>query len=434
MIGALVLSVGALPFSVEICHAGLIFLLAGWALEGQWGLKIAIIRHSFLLQLVMAIFLIQLFGLAFSESIRDGWFSLEKKIFFVLVPVCLATTSIKLSAKEIRWVANVFVSACFIGTLFCLGNAWREADLFLAGSGQVNPYLDGSSYAELNPLQSQTWLFFSYVGLSSGIGIHPTYLSLYLAFCILYLLYNLSSANAPSAQAGSYFLIVYFSLFIVFLSSRIIILGLSFTYLAVLISSIATKRRSVTLAVVLVSLGFSLLIFFNPVSHYRNLQEIDRSTFRIEPDHEYTNAAQIRVSLWWLAVKSLDRWNPFVGSGTGDVKEAMRKTSEHYHITNIIKSLDPHNQYLTTLLGNGAPAAIVLILYLALPLYLSWLHKHYLLLGFSFFFCLLCFTESALELQKGIVFYSLFFPLLGFQLHGYQTTTVNIKAVLSGTN
>jgi hypothetical protein len=434
MIGALMLSVGALPFSVKICHAGLIFLLAGWALEGQWRLKIAIIRHSFLLQLVIAFFFLQLFGLVFSDSIRDGWFSLEKMIFFVLVPVCLATTSIKLSAKEIRWVVMVFVSSCFAGTLFCLANAWREADLFFAGSGHVNPYLDGSSYAELNPLQSQTWLFFSYVGLSSGIRIHPTYLSLYLAFCILFLLYNLSSANAPSARTGSYFLILYFSLFIVFLSSRIIILGLSFIYLAVLIRSIVTKRRSVTLPILLVSLGFGLLIFLNPVTHYRNLQEIDRSTFRIEPDHEYTNAAQIRVSLWWLAAKSLDRWNPFVGSGTGDAKETMLKTSERYHITNIIKSLDPHNQYLTTLLSNGVPAAMFLILYLALPLYLGFLQKHYLLLAFSFLFCLLCFTESALELQKGIVFYALFFPLLGFQLHSYQTTTVNVKAVLSGTN
>src|SRR5690348_1245734 len=95
MIGALVFSVSALPFSVRICHAGLIFLVVGWALEGQWDSKTAIIRQSVLLQLVIAIFLLQLFGLVFSESIRGGWFSLEKKIFFILLPVCLATTSIK---------------------------------------------------------------------------------------------------------------------------------------------------------------------------------------------------------------------------------------------------------------------------------------------------------------------------------------------------
>ena len=164
LIGALIFSVVALPFSVRICHAGLIIMLIAWVFEGRWDSKLAIIRQSFLLQLVVAIFFLQLFGLAFSENVRTGWFSLEKKIFFLLVPVCLATTSIRLSVKEIRWIMTAFVATCFIGTLFCLGSAWHETNLFLTGSGHVNPYLAGSSYAELNPLQSQTWLFFSYVG------------------------------------------------------------------------------------------------------------------------------------------------------------------------------------------------------------------------------------------------------------------------------
>lgn len=434
MIAALAFSVAALPFSIKACHAAIIIFLASWLFEGGWRCKLQTIRQSILLQAIIALFLFQVAGLAFSDDVHSAWFSIEKKIFFLLLPVAMATTAIRLSTKEVKGIVIVFVLACLAGTLLCISQAWDQTRMYLAGQGHINPYLASSSYFDLNPTRSETWLFFSYVSLAEGIGIHPAYLSLFLAFSILFLFYQLPLLKRGFARGALWALILYFSIFIVFLSSRIILLGLSVIFVALLARSIRTNQRSTALVVALVSLVFGFLIFLNPVSRYRSLQEINSSTFEISPSHQYTTAAQIRASLWWLAVKSVTTTNAFFGTGTGDVEKAMAEQGKHYAISNTIHSFDPHNQFLYTLLANGYPGVFLLLLCLGLPAFFGWIKRDYLLLGFLFLFCSLCLTESALELQKGIVFYSLFSALFFFHLNSFQTVNLDLRSLLHGGN
>ena len=433
MIVGLVCAVGALPFSIKVCHAAMIIMVASWCFEGQWHSKLAILRQSVLLQLITAFILFQLLGLAFADNLYLGWLSLEKKIFFLLLPMVLATTAIKLSAREIKCIVITFVAACFAGTLVCLWHAWHEMEIFLSGAGHINPYFGVSSYNTLNPMESPRWLFFSYVSLAEGIGLHPTYLSLYLCFSIIFLL-HLSPVKNVALRTIALLLICYVSLVLVFLSSRIIILGLVLILLAMATTFITSKQRSMSPALIVILFAFVFLIFLNPVSRYRISQEVDSSTFNIQPHREYQNAAEIRASLWWLAFKSLTTSNPFVGVGTGDVETTMAASSKNYGITNINGSFDPHNQFLYSLLANGYPALLLLILCLALPAYFAWVLKDHLLVGFSFIFSLLCLTESAMELQKGIAFYSIFFPLLFFQLHSFQTSSLSLRSILRASN
>jgi hypothetical protein len=430
MIGGLMLSAAALPFSVKICHAGLIITLIAWATEGQWRCKLAILRRHFMLKILIALVAVQELGIFFAENRIDGWFSFEKKIFFLLIPLALATTAVKLSQGEIRRVFACFVVACFAGTVFCAFEAWLDANLYLSGGDQINSYLASSHYSELNPGQSPVWLFFSYVGLSRGIGIHPTFLSLYLAFCIVFLLHQLSLLESRRMKIVAGALIIYFSVFVVFLSSRIIILALALIYALLLVRTVAAGKRTVALALLTLMVVFAFLIFGNPVSRYRNLQEIDLSTFRIEPHREYKTAAHIRASLWWIAIKSLPSTNPVFGTGSSDVERVMQQTANHYGITNVLNSFDPHNQYLYTLLGSGFPGTLLLICCLVIPLYTGLVHKDHLLTAFAFLFLLLCMTESALELQKGIASYALFSALLFFQPYSVPDVALNTETVL----
>lgn len=434
MFASLALSITALPFSVKVCHAGIIVLLIGWLFEGHWDEKLNIIKSSILLQLTLGLFLIQLVGLLYSDSITTGWFTLEKKIFFLLVPVALATTKIKLSEQEIKLIFYSFLASCFIGSLLCILHAWDQTHIIMAGKVPINRYFSTSAYHDLHPFDSEKWLIFSYVSLSEGINIHPTYFSLYLGFCIIFLLHQLHRVRSGIIKTGIWVLTLYFALFVIFLASRIVILGLSIIFILVLIRSLIDKQRSIALVVIVIAFLFSFLLFINPVSRYRSLQEINFRTFEIQPDNIYKNAAQIRVSLWWLALKSLRQENVAWGTGSGDVEKTMKQTSSRYNITNILNSFDPHNQYLYTLLGNGIIGFLLLILFLGLPVHFAWLQKDYLLLGFSFLFSLLCFTETALELQKGIVFYTLFFSLLAFQYNSFQSITINLRPMLRADN
>jgi O-antigen ligase len=430
MVAALMLTVAALPFSIKICHAGLVLLLVNWMFEGGWQTKLSVLRQSLLLQIIIALFLLQSLGVAYSESFSTGWFSLEKKIFFLLVPVALATTAIRLNQNEIKLVLATFLTACFAGTLLCALYAWNQTELVHAGSLPVKSYLSTSSYYKLHQRESENWLLFSYVALSDGIRIHPTYFSLFLAFCVIFLFHELQVTKSAVAKAVSWVMIFYFSVFCIFLSSRVVLLGLLGVFTGLLIYTFLGKQKVVALILAAILSALSFLMFLNPVSRYRGIEEIHLSSFDIQERRQYTNATEIRASLWWLSLQSLKELPLLFGAGTGDVEEIMFQSSNKYNVTNVINSLDPHNQYLYTLLQNGLIALLFVTLYLTLPLYLAWAQRDFLLFGFAFLFALLCFTESALELQKGIVFYSLFSALLLFQKNSFQSVTLNVKSMI----
>lgn len=425
--GSLMLSVATLPFSVKLCHFFAIVYIVTWFSEGDWRAKLALINESLLLKLLIVFITLQVLGLLFAEDLTVGWLSLEKKIFLLMLPVCLATTSMKSSKNDIRLILAVFVASCFAGSIYCIFHSWQETKLVLAGEHLLNPYLSGSQYFTLHPLASDRWLTFSYVSLSSGINIHPTYFSLFLAFGIIFLLSEYASLTSWFQRTVALAVILYFAIFIIFLSSRIIIFSMVIVLLYVVGRCTYLRKRSHALLATAVAVLFCSFVVVNPVTRYRSLQEIEDTAFEIDRGSNYTTAAQIRYSLWWIAAKSLRDFDPLIGYGTGDVEKTMAWTSKEEGITNSIGSVDPHNQFLYTLLANGVPALTVLIFILMGPVYLGWSHNDPLLFGASFLFLLLCMTESALELQKGIIFYSLVTGLLFFQ-HSLQISDINFKS------
>ncbi len=427
MVAALGVSVAALPFSVKRCHGAIIVLLINWVAEGDWRAKLAIVRHSLLLQIFIGFFIIQFVGLAFSDSIFRGWFSLEKKIFLLLLPLALATSAVKLNHREVRRVMWVFVASCLVGTILCIFHSWQEAGQLATPGAQVNNYLGTTPYFELHKDASEKWLAVSYASLASGIRIHPTYFSLYLAFCISFLLALFPIVTSRGQRAAILVLVLYLTLFVVFLSSRIMIAGLAVIYLVVLLKTFQKRARAWSAAAMGLMFFFVAVLYVNPVTRYRNLEEVRASTFDIQPTGHYTNAAQIRVSLWWLALSCLPELSPLYGAGTGDVEKVMSRASEKYQITNSIQSLDPHNQYLYSLIANGLPGLAVLILALLVPAYWSWIQKDFLLISFLFLFSILCLTESAFELQKGIVFYALVSGMLFFHIHSFQGVSLKLR-------
>lgn len=433
MLAALILAVVTLPFSVKLCHGAVIVLIANWIAEGRWREKLAIINQSILLQLIILLFFAQFAGLAFSDNLIRGWNALEKHIFFVLIPVALATSANKLSQSHQDFVFAGFIASCLAGTLICVFKAWQESIAVANGVAPPVEFFDFPN-THLADGDSLDWLLFSYVNLARGIDLHPTYFALYISVCILLLLNNLPAHRSLWTKSLTGLLVLYFTVFVILLSSRVVILGLFTIYLFLVVRAISQRRRTVVFLAAGVSAIAVLLAFTNPVTHYRGVEEIYTSSLRVEPDTHYTTATQIRISLWWLAVHSLKKTNPLTGAGTGDVNKAMATTSAYYGITNVISSFDPHNQFLYTTLQNGVPVLVVLLLCLLLPAVWAWGFQDPLVIGFLFLFCLVCLTESALQLQKGIVFYALISGLLFFHRHSFQSISFKARTLLRASH
>jgi O-antigen ligase len=227
--------------------------------------------------------------------------------------------------------------------------------------------------------------------------------------------------------------ILLFSVVIILLSSRIIIISLITVYLLVAGYRLAIRASLTTsLTIIALMLVALALLFVNPVSRYRNLEELGMSSLEIREKSLYKTSTEIRASLWWLALKAYGRTNPLLGSGTGDVIGLVKQTGDAYEITNVMDTHDPHCQYLYLLIGNGIPGLLIFCLYLIFPLICAWTVRDYLFLAFSFLFAALCLTESALEVQKGIAFFSVFQSLLVFQRRSFQSEVFKLKLFSAG--
>jgi O-antigen ligase len=407
------IAIVALPISVPICHAGIILYLVNWAFEGNWQRKFSIIKKTVPIILIIALFLLELFGTLYTDA--SGVAGVEKKIFFVLLPVALATSEVKLTMNNIYQIFYCFVASCLVCSFICLGNALYQIVLLTEGTPiAILSYLDASEFKNLNSGATDEWLSFSYRSLASGIGIHPTYFALYLAFAIAFLLLRLDDGPVW-LRIASWLLISYFSFFIVLLSSRMIIIGLLVIFIMAIVQAMR-KKETLTRAIrLLLIAGLSgSLLYVNPVSRYRNLQELPLSSLHIQSNSNYINSTEIRASLWWLGLKASERVNLIWGTGTDDVHDAIKQVSDDYHITNSLESYDPHNQFLFTLIGSGILGLTMLVALILCSLYFAFLKRDYLYGAFIFLFILICITETALQLQKGIIFFAIFYSMLAF--------------------
>jgi O-antigen ligase len=218
-------------------------------------------------------------------------------------------------------------------------------------------------------------------------------------------------------------LFFYIGLFTIFLSSRIVTLSfLLITLYGALRVSEGTFPPTLKWAYSLIPVSLlCLLIYLNPVSRFRNYQEIASTPGTFNKPGMQTQSMGIRASLWLVGIRSLDEVNPLWGTGPGDVEGVMKTTSDRARIHNSLDSYDPHNQYLQTLLGLGIIGLATLLLCFALPAHTAWRQGDYFYLGFISLVALVCVTESVLEVQKGIVFFALFNSLLIFQYSNFQT-------------
>ena len=415
-ISALILAVVALPFSIAICHSALILLAINWIAEGRWKTKWERVQKNTLLWPFIALFFMHVIGLMYSEDKTNGIFNLEKKISFLVLPVIVATSHIE--SRHLTFLLKSWVGACLAAVFICIGAAFYR---IMSGPDHILANFDlltSEKFKSINPTIS-LWSYFSYQELSSGIRIHPTYLGLYIVFSIAILIYFFEQNEdnyTPLKKVGFFLILLLFSIFIISLSSKIIIVSLVLLYILSAWMIFLKKKKKHTLiylfALIMISLSF---LFINPVAKYRSVYELNNTGLKVESNTQYAQSTDIRFSLWWLGMKSLeDNW--IMGAGTGDVTATMEHTGKKFNITNILGTYDPHNQFIYTALSLGIIGFSLLLGCFLLPFILQNAFHDFLYLVFISIIFLTCLSESLFELQKGIVFFSIFNSLLVFQV------------------
>jgi O-antigen ligase len=103
--------------------------------------------------------------------------------------------------------------------------------------------------------------------------------------------------------------------------------------------------------------------------------------------------------------------------GTGDVQDSLQAAYEHrkFYFAAHHNKYNAHNQYLEMWLANGLAGLLIYILCLAMPLIRH--VRSISALDYTMFLCLIMvmsFTETFLNVNKGVIWYSFFNSIFGF--------------------
>jgi O-antigen ligase len=225
---------------------------------------------------------------------------------------------------------------------------------------------------------------------------------LYILTAIIFVLHFIKEKTVSNFQKLLLLLIfIYFSIFIVQLSSRMAIVILYLVTLFNLVQYIVEKKKIIK--------GLSLLILFHSLA-FILIMNIGVTKYRFQHLMGFTyytgytvNDSNHKIKLWTAAISA--NQNIFLGNGIGDVQTALNNEYEKADLkTPLLLEYNSHNQYIQYYVGLGI---IGLATFLYLLFYYTKLFivtKNTVGLQFILVIAILSFTECLWNRHNGIVF------------------------------
>jgi hypothetical protein len=344
--------------------------------------------------LILLLFLIPIAGLTHTSNLDQGLKDIERSAF--LISFLFIVGQMRNLNVSVFNLIMTFAVGCFSVTLFGLGYTL----LVLEGNERSQVFELGHSY------------------FADIILIHPVYLSIFFIFIFFFLLETIRTLK-PQLGTGGKIGIAMAEIFIVailfFLKSQMSLV--IFVMLLVMYSIIVLKRRGWLVTFVLFTVA--LLVFLLDTKRVNTVFDTYGKNVSSALDH--------RFSVWRGTIEGI-KTATFFGAGTGGEQELINlgyvKIGYREGIDN---SYNAHNQYLQFLARNGI---MELGCFLALLFYSfrqSLKMPNYTYLMFNMAITLIMFTESFLDVQRGIVFF--YFFLCAFIYLPYESTTQTFERV-----
>jgi O-antigen ligase len=323
-------------------------------------------------------------GLIWSTDIYSGIKHLEIKLSFLVIPIILLNKNL-ISENKIIHLLQAFTIGNFIAAIYALT---------IAAFTYLRDGVNHFTYTLLSP------------------NFHPTYLSIYALFALVLLL-NINHLITKSRTLKMIVIIV-LVIWILLLSSKIniaLLFVLLVIQLTITLKSSKNKLMLLSWSAVL-SVLIAAFLFLNTSITERfkaSFNAIKHANIIVNKETE-SNTARILV---WKSAIDLVISNPVIGVGTGDVNNELVKEYEKRSYIGIKeKRLNAHNQFLQTALATGIPSALLLFIFLIIPLLLYQNSKYRILHYFIIVFCINGLVESTFENQAGVVFFIFFYFLL----------------------
>ncbi|MEQ8907676.1 MAG: O-antigen ligase family protein [Vicingaceae bacterium] len=333
--------------------------------------------------LYLGFFALFLISLTYTENLNHGWKDIESKLSFLLLPLAIFSQP-KLSRLELQTILKSFAFATFMASVLAIIIGFVSQKSLLINQE-----------------------------LSAQVGIHASYLSIYLLLSLATFIYEAIQKNKSKPLYLLLSLIGFIILLL--LASRIIILS------AFLIAGIYifffNYSRSKLLVLILSIITLGLTVYLVPSVQSRFVEAIDFSD-RVELDADVNEhktlgrnfgGRAIRVAIWTCSMDVVEE-NWLFGVGAGDVHQHLQQSYKDHVFEFAYKynNYNAHNLYIETVIAVGVLGLILIMLLFAQLLKAAFNQKSLVYLTFVISFIFLSFMESSFNVHRGLVFFLLF--------------------------
>ena len=377
-----------------------ILLSLTWILEGGLREKFKKAFNNPLFIGFFLLFVLYPFSLLYTEHIENGLFNVEKHLSFLFIPLIVISSEI--TKKRALQLLDIFNYSLVFLLLFCFMVALHS--YFVTGEAEVMV-----SEILVNKFQ--------YYGLVRAIpGWHPTYIAMYLIFVIVIHVIRLIEDWKVMSYENRFVKILILSICLIFIALLSSMAGI-FTLLVVILFLASytllkyKKKRIFIFFILAIAAVFgTALLLNNRFSH--SIQSFYTNEIKATDDYEIRNNLTIRMAKWETSLEVISD-NYWFGVAPGDSKyELYRKYVENKYDYLASKKYNAHNQYLEILLAFGIVGLSIFLFICGYCLYVGFREKNLLLISIIIVIGLFCLSESILDRQQGIMFFSFFLPFL----------------------
>ncbi|MDG1175076.1 MAG: O-antigen ligase family protein [Flavobacteriales bacterium] len=340
----------------------------------------------------IAFFTLGLVSLLWTDNMAAGWKGIEIKFSFIAFAIFLPLI-FNVKSFNFSRVINVLTISSLVYVALSFGRAIY--------------------------IYSETGNFSTLLGSTLGFRmfqdapfVHPTYVSFYFLTLILIWGKNLIEGGKElftSSIIGKVSLLLAFFVFVFFSSSKAGLLGMGIV--VVMLLALFAKREKKTIQAIGFFVFFLIVMVVGIYNTNLKLKfeqaYIELTDPNLQPD---ANLKSTGARIWiWKATNEIIKENPIHGVGLGDTRDELSTKYKKMGIKSLEGSdLDSHQQFLQTFATLGLLGFLSLSLIFIVIIMTGWKQKNFLLLGIGLIYLLFGLTESMLETQAGVVFFTFF--------------------------
>lgn len=262
---------------------------------------------------------------------------------------------------------------------------------------------------------------YSYLSLTQDtIGLHSTYYAYAVLIAIIFSIYLFFKNISKKYKAALFVIFLYFSFFIFHISARLPIAVMFLIYNIVIVYYFIKTKKIKQGAFLLLFLYISsgIVLYNVRVTRYR-FQQVFGFTYYDGSTHQ---DGKYKLRQWQASLAANN--NILLGNGIGDANESIYNSYPNFDLEKYKeRKYNAHNQFIQTFVGLGLIGVIsLLIIFIFFCLF--FINKKSLIgLIFTLSSFILFLTESFLERQAGIVFFSFVICLI------FTALSINNEAI-----